>query len=241
MLRATEFEFRHRFWIIGVFFWAGFALYGVDRVNVVQFLIDRTVGHEAPTADLVARLAFVVASAVMLAAALIRTWAAAYLRTTVVQDPTLRAEKVVADGPYRLVRNPLYLGTILIGASFAFMASRLGAAVIVIGLTLFTLRLIGLEEWKLESEKGERYRKFCKAVPRLLPSLAPRLPASGLEPQWRQAFLGEIFVWGFFLGVVAFTITFRVWVTWVLVGLALGLYIVRSYMMYGKGKPTQTP
>lgn len=33
-------------------------------------------------------------------------WAFAYLRTDVVQDPNLRAEKVLADGPYRYVRNP---------------------------------------------------------------------------------------------------------------------------------------
>src|SRR5262249_49124499 len=45
---------------------------------------------------------------VFLAAAL-RTWATAYLRAEVVHDASQHSEALVADGPYRYVRNPLYL------------------------------------------------------------------------------------------------------------------------------------
>ena len=30
-MRATEFEFRHRFWFIFLLFWAGFAAYWIDH------------------------------------------------------------------------------------------------------------------------------------------------------------------------------------------------------------------
>ena len=35
-MKATDFEFRFRGLIIGVIFWAGFALYGIDRKNVAE-------------------------------------------------------------------------------------------------------------------------------------------------------------------------------------------------------------
>jgi len=52
-------------------------------------------------------------------AALVRTWAAAYLRSEVIHDSKLHGEGLVADGPYRYVRNPLYLGSVLFAVGFA--------------------------------------------------------------------------------------------------------------------------
>jgi protein-S-isoprenylcysteine O-methyltransferase Ste14 len=167
---------------------------------------------------------------------MIRTWAAAYLRSDVVQDPNLHVEAIVADGPYRHVRNPLYLGSILLALGFAFLASRTGFVLIICGLTIFFLRLIGLEESRLEREQSERYREFCRRVPRLFPALLPRVAASGVKPQWGQAFFGEIFMWGFFVGIAVFAITLKIVVTWIIIGLALLFYIVRSYVLQARRK-----
>ncbi len=52
-----------------------------------------------------------VAILLALLAALLRTWGTAYLGRSVVRDSSLHAERVVADGPYRYLRNPLYAGT----------------------------------------------------------------------------------------------------------------------------------
>ena len=38
-MKATDFEFRNRFWIFGLIFGVGFWLYALDHVNVVQYLI----------------------------------------------------------------------------------------------------------------------------------------------------------------------------------------------------------
>ena len=77
------------------------------------------------------------------------------------------------------------------------LASRTGAVVLILGNVLIVLRLIGREETALEQHQGEAYRAFRASVPRLWPSLRPRLPASGMPPRWSQAFLGEAHLWVF--------------------------------------------
>jgi hypothetical protein len=146
-------------------------------------------------------------AALCLLAALLRTWAAAYLHSEVVHDSNLHAEGLVADGPFRYVRNPLYLGGVLFAVGFGLAASRLGFLVMVGGLTLFYYRLIAREESQLKKTQGDSYLEFLKAVPRLIPSVTPRLPAGGLAPRWGQAFFGETFMWFFAIAGACFAAT----------------------------------
>jgi protein-S-isoprenylcysteine O-methyltransferase Ste14 len=230
-MRATDFEFRYRSLIVLATYLLGLSFYSFDRVNVVSYVIDRTVGRGAPNANfLLHAILGAGAFAVFLAAGL-RTWAAAYLQSNVVQDPGMHLDAIVADGPYRHLRNPLYLGAILLAFGISLLVSRAGFLLITIGSTIFFLRLARLEEAKLEREQGESYRAFCERVPRLWPSIAPRLPKGSVEPRWGQAILGEIHMWGFFDGMAAFAVTLNPRVAWWIVGTAVVLYAVRSYVL----------
>jgi len=160
-------------------------------------------------------------AAAAVSAALLRTWAAAYLQSEVVHDSRLHAERLVADGPYRHVRNPLYLGGILMAIGFGLLASRVGSLVIVIGLTIFYYRLIRREEIALLETQRESYRAYLAEVPCVIPSLTPRLPSSGKEPRWGQAFLGELFLWLFAVSITVFAITLRATVLYVAIGAAV--------------------
>ena len=210
-MRATQVEFRFRFVVIAACFVVGFWCYRWDDLNVSVMLAQWLLGH--PMDPGVARdrhvwQAFLALGAVFaFLAALVRTWAAAYLQSDVVHDTKLHDEGLVADGPYRYVRNPLYLGTTLLAVGFAMAASRLGFVVIVGGLSLFLQRLIGREEWLLSQTQGESYRQFLKAVPRLIPSLRPRVAAGGLRPHWGQAVAGEAFMWFFAVAAAYFAAT----------------------------------
>src|ERR1051326_6719675 len=115
---ATESEFRQRFWLFGGLFGAAFSTSFIDH-RPFAMLIARTFGGNV---DLALRVVLGVSALLVLAAAALRTWARAYLRTDVVHDSAIHADRLVADGPYRQVRNPLYLGTLLMAAGFSLLA-----------------------------------------------------------------------------------------------------------------------
>ena len=223
-MKATEFEFRHRALLNLIHFWIAFQMYSIDRVNVVAAMIPADATHPV----LLTRIIFGFGALLVALAAVIRTWAAAYLRSDVVHDSELHTERLVADGPYRHVRNPLYLGTFLMSLGLGFLASRLGFAILAVGAAIRILRLIGREESELEATRGESFRAFCQRVPRLIPSLRARVPAAGLAPQWGQAFRGEAVMWGFFVTMAAFTATLRDRVAEVLAGATLLLWFAQQ-------------
>jgi protein-S-isoprenylcysteine O-methyltransferase Ste14 len=199
-MQATEFEFRNRFWVIAAVFSAGFTCYFIDHQNAASTLVRGN-----PTG---VHLVLGAGALLAAAAAAVRTWASAYLHTEVVKDHALHADRLVADGPYRHLRNPLYLGTLLLAVCFGLMASRLGFLVMVGGLLIVVLRLIGREEAALSHTQGNAFEEYRARVPRLWPALSPRVPASGARPQWRQAFMGELAMWAFASGAAAFAATF---------------------------------
>lgn len=240
-MQATDFEFRNRFWLIGAIFGLAFWCYAFDHVNVVQAVADGIAGKDSPSADHLVRIFLALGALLALLAAAIRTWATAYLRSEIVHDKNVHSEALVADGPYRRVRNPLYLGNILLALGVGFLASRIGFVVLVLGMTLFLLRLIGREETQLEREQGERFREFCRRVPRLIPALTPRVPAGGLTPHWGQAFAGETFIWGPAIGMLAFAITLKNYLLWIFVAAGLLFRIAQGYFEGKRRKPAQSP
>jgi protein-S-isoprenylcysteine O-methyltransferase Ste14 len=210
MMRATDFEFRNRWWLFGVIFGAGFLLLAFDPVPIGSRIADRLAAVVPLPALLALHIVFGVAALIMLAAALLRVWGSAYLGREVVHDHAVHSEALKADGPYRHVRNPLYLGNVLMSWAMSLFAPMVGWPLIVIGIPLFCYRLIGREEAALEVEQGESYRAFQRAVPRLWPSLRARIPASGVKPDWISGLAAEAFFMSFALGVVGFAISLNV-------------------------------
>lgn len=235
-MRAGKREFEQRFWIFGGIFFLAFMLYVVDKENSVQWIVNRYVHGEAQQ-QRAAQLLLGIASALVLLAALFRTWATAYLKTEIVHDQSQHADSVVADGPYRHTRNPLYFGNLIMALGVGPMASRSGWLVMVLGMWIYGYRLIGREEELLLATQGQSYRRFLAAVPRFWPSLTPRLPASGARPRWAQAFLGESLFWCFGLGELAFALTLQFWTCCVLMAIGFVLYF-GGVRMIRKGAST---
>lgn len=100
---------------------------------------------------------------VFLAGGVMRMWATLYLGGR-------KGATVVCEGPYSIVRNPLYVGSFLLGLSLGiFMKSfAFSLAVTVVGL-LYAQYTIPSEERFLAANLGDPYRAYLARVPRLIP------------------------------------------------------------------------
>jgi protein-S-isoprenylcysteine O-methyltransferase Ste14 len=125
--------------------------------------------------------------------AALRVWGTAFLGASVVHAGPMQAANVMATGPYRYVRNPLYLGSMFLAASIAILMPPSGAVVFLGAVGLFYFRLILGEEDFLAKERGLNYLAYRQKVPRLLPNLRPRIPKSPEKPQWLTSVMAEIF------------------------------------------------
>lgn len=127
--------------------------------------------------------------------ALWRTWGSAYLGTHVVQDRQMHTNRLVGDGPYRHTRNPLYFGNMFMALGLGLLLGPVAYLVLVVGMWILIHLFIRDEEAGLEQSRGESYRAYCAAVPRLFPAWRPRIPAAGSRARWLQGCCGEGFLW----------------------------------------------
>ncbi|MDX1701404.1 MAG: isoprenylcysteine carboxylmethyltransferase family protein [Melioribacteraceae bacterium] len=144
---------------------------------------------------------------------LIRIWGVSYAgeitRTTI----RLRADSLVTDGPYSFVRNPLYIGNIIIIMGFSVFTMALFPYFQIVSLTWFIFQywlIIMLEEDFLRKKFGNEYENYRKNVPRFLPNIYKKKKyiGSGKLPDYQNAFRSETrtFQAIFSLGVISLII-----------------------------------
>jgi len=86
-------------------------------------------------------------------------------------------KKMIIQGLYRYVRNPMLIGVnlLLLGEAFLLQSGN-----ILIWMILFviinTIYFIKKEEPDLAIKFGAEYKEYCQYVPRWLPRLTPYLP-----------------------------------------------------------------
>jgi len=84
-----------------------------------------------------------------------------------------RLGRLVTEGPFALVRNPLYVGNLLLWTGFTVWSGKLW--LLAVCWTLFLLQysaIIGFEEGLLTERFGDEYRDYSTRVPRWWPRLA---------------------------------------------------------------------
>ena len=196
-MKASVLEFRFRLMLMVLVIMLGFfapwieSLHWGTRTTTwlwLGFELSRLGISSATGIEVITALAIAVAAA----AAIIRVWGTAYLGTATVNNTEMKAGIVTANGPFRYVRNPLYLGSWLMVAVISVLMPPTGALVTMTILTIFLMRLILGEEAFLSGKLGESYAAYRAAVPRLIPRLRSRVTASGQQPNWGRALLAEI-------------------------------------------------
>jgi protein-S-isoprenylcysteine O-methyltransferase Ste14 len=133
-----------------------------------------------------------------LAGAVLRVWGAAYLGYSTVHHGDMQAGAVMADGPFRYLRNPLYLGGWFMMLAVTLLMTPSGALFTIVLISIFYMRLILGEEAFLGKQLGQPYQEYLRAVPRLLPRLRSGLPLAGNKPHWLIAIATEVMPIGTF-------------------------------------------
>lgn len=125
-------------------------------------------------------------AAVAVAGELLRVWGCGHLR---------KNQDVITSGPYAHVRNPLYLGTLLIIVGMCFAA---GTGIIVYGLlplglvaffAYYTPKKERVESDRLRRRFGARFDVYHDAVPGYLPRLTRWSGAS--NERWSASLVAE--------------------------------------------------
>jgi protein-S-isoprenylcysteine O-methyltransferase Ste14 len=223
-MQASAWEFKNRASVFGMLFGLSFGLYAIDPVNSTSACVNAIGARWPLDEDRLAQWLLVGASLLVGGAALLRTWASAYLKAAVVYAAAVKSADLVADGPYRHVRNPLYLANVWLAIGMGAFMSRLGCILAIVAMWVFCYRLIRLEEAGFDTMQEPSYERYRAAVPRWWPSWSARTPARGAAPNWSAALKAECWCWGYALGALAFALTLKFWLFCTLVALSLGCF-----------------
>ena len=123
----------------------------------------------------------------------IRLWAVHHIGA-ISRTRSDRLGPLVSSGPFAVVRNPLYVGNVLLWAGFAISANLVWfAPVAIVLLALEYHAIVRWEEGLLAERIGEPYAEYVARVPRWVPSLTsgtkPTTPAGAFS--WRDTLFSE--------------------------------------------------
>ena len=127
---------------------------------------------------------------------LVRFWGVAYAGSLTRVTGGVGAPEVIVAGPYAHVRNPLYVGNILLYCGIGLMSNALFPWLLLVALIYFSFQyaqIVALEEEFLEKRFGSVYDDFRKNVPAFLPKLTGYRQESQehQKPDWPSALRSE--------------------------------------------------
>ena len=146
----------------------------------------------------------IIGFAIAISGELIRYWGVSWAGSETRTTGGVGGTYLIISGPFAYVRNPLYVGNILLYTGIGIMSWSLFPYLQIVALLFFAVQyhFIVLEEEKYLKEKfGETYNKYVKNVPRFIPRFIsykdntleqpPYNPKAGLKSERRtlQAFI----------------------------------------------------
>jgi len=143
----------------------------------------------------------IIGAAVSLLGLALRAWSAGHIR---------KNAQLATSGPYAFTRNPLYLGSFLLGLGFTIASGRLLLALLFAGLFLgIYLPVMRVEASTMAQLFGSQYEPYRHSVPLFLPRFTPFRESGStgnrfdgtLYLRYREyrAALGLVAAWGLLL------------------------------------------
>ena len=148
-------------------------------------------------------ISMIIGFAIAISGELMRFWGVSWAGSETRTTGGVGGTYLVISGPFAFVRNPLYVGNILLYTGIGIMSWSLFPYLQIVALLFFAVQyhFIVLEEEKFLKEKfGEAYKNYFKNVPRFIPRFTqykdstleqpPYNPKAGVKSEKRtlQAF-----------------------------------------------------
>ena len=119
---------------------------------------------------------------------LIRLWGVSWAGSETRTTGTVGGIYLVVSGPFAHLRNPLYLGNILMYLGIGIMSFALFPYLQIIALIFFAIQyhlIVKEEEGYLEKTYGKDYENYVKNVPRFIPRLTRYKPGNVAQPDFK--------------------------------------------------------
>lgn len=235
--RATPWAFRHRATLLGVVYgvssmlsiwldhaglWPGTP---IDRYLALDrgFWLGQRLSNPAPAPGLAREMAIPIAFLAVCFA--LRAWGTSYLRGHVMADKEMHSDRLIVAGPFRWVRNPLYLGNLFMAAAFGLLLPPPGLLLMVGGHLVVLGTLSRLEGQGLREQHGAAYEDYARRVHAFLPKPpGPGVPDAPVQPDWKNGLATESWHLGFATYLVGLALRNGA-VTWLGVALVLGVML----------------
>jgi protein-S-isoprenylcysteine O-methyltransferase Ste14 len=133
----------------------------------------------------------------------LRAWAAACAGDHT-REASISAPQLVTDGPYGMVRNPIYLGTVILGMGMVGLIGDWKLAPLLVGAcVLLYTTIIPAEEQFLSAKFGAAFDAYRAEVPQLFPRWRKRRDAGKGRRVWANA-MGDLRIGAILVAIYAF-------------------------------------
>ena len=157
----------------------------------IPFVVLMLVFENASVESLI--VGFIIA----LAGELLRFWGVSWAGSETRTTGSVGGSNLIISGPFAYVRNPLYVGNILMYFGLGVMSLALFPYLHIAAIVFFILQyhlIIGEEESFLQKKFGKQYKKFLTNVPRFFPRITPFKDKTIPQPvvSFSKGFISEI-------------------------------------------------
>lgn len=126
----------------------------------------------------------------------VRIWGVAIAGSETRTTGSVGGTYLITSGPFAYVRNPLYVGNMLIYTGVGVLSNALFPWLTIIALIFFFIQytlIVTLEEEHLASVFGEDFKNYIAAVPRFIPRLTPYEGGKNIQPElnWLRGIQSE--------------------------------------------------
>jgi protein-S-isoprenylcysteine O-methyltransferase Ste14 len=130
----------------------------------------------------------------VLAGEFLRLWGVAIAGSETRTTGPVGGTFLITTGPFSYVRNPLYVGNMLLYVGVGIMAGLPLFALFALVYFFFQYSLIvSLEEEYLHKTFGDDFKRYCAEVPRFFPAMRKYAGGAHEQPelQWRRGMQSE--------------------------------------------------